>query len=98
MAMGDYTVNLGQGLIQWQSLAFEKSPEVMAIKRQAPVLVPYRSAGEFYFNRGIGITLQKGRFETTAFASYKKISGNIVSDTVCTFYKFAYIRILSNTL
>jgi hypothetical protein len=81
MAIGDYTVNLGQGLIQWQSLAFEKSPEVMAIKRQAPVLVPYRSAGEFYFNRGIGITLQKARFETTVFASYKKISGNIVNDT-----------------
>ena len=80
LAIGDYTVNLGQGLIQWQSLAFEKSPEVMAIKRQAPVLVPYRSAGEFYFNRGIGITLQKARFETTVFASYKKISGNIVND------------------
>ena len=81
IAIGDYTVNLGQGLVQWQSLAFEKSPEVMAIKRQAPVLVPYRSAGEFYFNRGIGITLQKARFETTLFGSYKKISGNIVSDT-----------------
>ena len=81
LAIGDYTVNMGQGLIQWQSLAFEKSPEVMAIKRQAPVLVPYRSAGEFYFNRGIGITLQKGKIETTLFASYKKISGNIVKDT-----------------
>lgn len=81
MAIGDFTVNMGQGLIQWQSLAFEKSPEVMAIKRQAPVLVPYRSAGEFYFNRGIGITLQAGKLETTLFASYKKISGNMVKDT-----------------
>ena len=81
IAIGDYTVNLGQGLVQWQSLAFEKSPEVMAIKRQAPVLAPYRSAGEFYFNRGIGITLQKARFETTLFGSYKKISGNVVIDS-----------------
>jgi hypothetical protein len=81
IALGDYTVNLGQGLIQWQSLAFGKSSEVMSIKRQAPVLVPYRSAGEFYFNRGIGITLQKKNIEATAFASYKKISGNIVNDT-----------------
>jgi hypothetical protein len=81
LAIGDYTVNMGQGLIQWQSLAFEKSPEVMGIKRQAPILVPYRSAGEFYFNRGIGITLQKGNIQTTLFASYKKISGNIVTDT-----------------
>ena len=45
IALGDYTVNLGQGLIQWQSLGFGKSSEVMSIKRQAPVLIPYRSAG-----------------------------------------------------
>lgn len=81
IALGDFTVNLGQGLIQWQSLAFGKSSEVMAIKRQAPVLVPYRSAGEFYFNRGFGVTLQKKNIEATVFGSYKKISGNIVNDT-----------------
>lgn len=81
IALGDYTVNLGQGLIQWQSLAFGKSPEAMFIKRQSPVLVPYRSAGEFYFNRGVAITLQKKNIETTVFASYKKISGNMVSDS-----------------
>lgn len=81
IAIGDYTVNLGQGLIQWQSLGFGKSSEVMSIKRQAPVLVPYRSAGEFYFNRGVAITIQKRNIEATAFASYKKISGNIVNDT-----------------
>jgi len=98
LAIGDYTVNLGQGLIQWQSLAFEKSPEVMAIKRQAPVLIPYRSAGEFYFNRGIGITLQKGKIETTFFASYKKISGNIVNDSSVHFTSLltsGYYRTLS---
>lgn len=81
MALGDFTVNLGQGLIQWQSLAFGKNADVMSIKRQSPVLRPYRSAGEFYFNRGIGITLQKKRMEATFFASYKKISGNLANDT-----------------
>ncbi|HWI92161.1 MAG TPA: helix-hairpin-helix domain-containing protein [Flavisolibacter sp.] len=88
LALGDYTVNLGQGLIQWQSLAFGKSAEVMSVKRQAPVLVPYRSAGEFYFNRGIGITLQKKNIEATVFSSYKKISGNIVNDTSERFTSF----------
>lgn len=81
LAIGDYAVNLGQGLIQWQSLGFGKSPEVMFIKRQAPVLMPYRSAGEFYFNRGVGITLQKKNMEATFFGSYKKISGNVINDT-----------------
>src|SRR5205814_9976728 len=38
IALGDFTVNMGQGLIQWQSLAFKKSVDVMGIKRQSPVL------------------------------------------------------------
>lgn len=82
LAVGDYTVNLGQGLIAWQSLAFGKSSEVMSIKRQSPVLLPYRSAGETNFNRGVGITLQKKKWEATLFASYKKISGTINYDTI----------------
>jgi hypothetical protein len=81
LAIGDYTVNLGQGLIQWQSLGFGKSAEVMSIKRQAPVLVPYRSAGELYFNRGVAAAISKGNMEATLFGSYKKISGNLVRDT-----------------
>jgi hypothetical protein len=81
-ALGDFTVNIGQGLIQWQSLAFKKSVDVMGIKRQSAVLRPYSSAGEFYFHRGAGLTIRKGKFETTAFASLRKISANLVADTV----------------
>jgi len=50
---------MGQGLIQWQSLAFKKSVDVTGIKRQSAVLCPYNSAGEFYFHRGAGITDQE---------------------------------------
>ena len=82
LAVGDFTVNLGQGLIQWQSLAFKKSADAMGIKRQAATLRPYGSAGEYYFNRGIGITLKKGKLETTLFASRRKLSANFVADTV----------------
>jgi len=82
LALGDFTVNMGQGLIQWQSLAFRKSVDVLGIKRQSPILRPYNSAGEFSFHRGAGITLQKGKLETTAFISYRKLSANFVADTV----------------
>lgn len=82
LALGDFTVNLGQGLIQWQSLAFKKSADAMGIKRQAATLRPYGSAGEYYFNRGIGITLKKGKLESTLFASRRKLSANFVADTV----------------
>lgn len=82
LAIGDFTVNMGQGLIQWQSLAFRKSVDVMGTKRESPVLRPYNSAGEFNFHRGAGITLQKGNVQGTAFVSYRKLSANFVADTV----------------
>ena len=59
LALGDFTVNMGQGLIQWQSLAFKKSVDVINIKREAEVLRPYNSAGEINFHRGVGITIAK---------------------------------------
>ena len=81
-ALGDFTVNLGQGLTQWQSLAFKKSADVTNIKRQLAVLRPYNSAGEINFHRGIGITLAKNNMEATTFASYKNVDGNFVVDTL----------------
>ena len=88
LAIGDYTVNLGQGLTQWQSLGFGKSVDVMNIKRQSPVLSPYRSAAEFYFNRGVGITLGWKDWEFTGFGSYKKFSGNLDIDSILRFTSF----------
>jgi DNA uptake protein ComE-like DNA-binding protein len=81
LAIGDFTVNFGQGLIQWQSLAFKKGAAVLNIKRQSAALRPYNSAGEFNFHRGAGITLQLKKWEATFFASYKKISANSIIDT-----------------
>ncbi|MEQ1676199.1 MAG: helix-hairpin-helix domain-containing protein [Chitinophagaceae bacterium] len=82
LAIGDFTVSMGQGLIQWQGLAFKKSSLVTGIKRQSAVLRPYSSAGEFYFHRGAGITIRKGKWEATAFASLRKLNANFVIDTV----------------
>lgn len=81
IAVGDFTVNLGQGLIQWQSLAFKKSSEVLGIKRQSAILRPYTSTGEFYFNRGVAATVQKGKMQATMFASNKKVSANKNADS-----------------
>jgi len=82
LALGDFTVNMGQGLIQWQSIAFSKSAEVLAVKRQLSILRPYNSSGEFYFNRGAGITLRFGKVEATGFVSLRKLSANFNTDTI----------------
>jgi hypothetical protein len=81
LAVGDFAVNLGQGLIQWQSLAFKKSVAVLNIKRETPVLRPYNAAGEINFHRGAGLTLAKNKWAATAFVSYRKLDGNLVKDT-----------------
>lgn len=81
LALGDFTVNMGQGLIQWQSLAFKKSADIMGVKRQSPVLRPYNAAGEYNFHRGAGITIRKGKLEATGFLSFRKLSSNLVTDS-----------------
>jgi hypothetical protein len=82
LAIGDFTVNMGQGLIHWQSLAFKKSVDVVGIKRQSAILRPYNSAGEFNFHRGAGVTLKKKNWELTVFGSIRKLNANFVADTV----------------
>jgi helix-hairpin-helix protein len=82
LALGDFTVNMGQGLTQWQSLAFKKGADVINIKRQSPILVPYNSAGEIYFHRGVGITLEKNNWQATVFGSYRKMDANFNVDTI----------------
>jgi len=83
LALGDFTVNMGQGLIQWQSLAFRKSPDVTAVKRQASVLRPYNSAGEYKFYRGLGITVSVApKIEATAFGSIRQLDANFQADTL----------------
>ncbi|ASZ14606.1 helix-hairpin-helix domain-containing protein [Chitinophaga pendula] len=79
LAIGDFTANLGQGLLNWQALAFDKSAAVMQIKREGDILRPYASAGEFNFFRGAGITLQQKAWQLTAFGSSRRLDGNLVS-------------------
>ncbi len=83
IALGDYTVNMGQGLTQWMSLAFKKSIAITSIKRQAAVLRPYSSPGEIFFHRGAGITIGRKNWEATIFGSYRKTDANfVVGDTL----------------
>jgi len=84
IAIGDYTVNMGQGLIQWMSLAFRKGPDILSAKRQADVLRPYNSAGEINFHRGVGVTIAKNNWEATVFGSYKNVDANFVAGDTTT--------------
>jgi hypothetical protein len=80
LALGDFTVNFGQGLIQWQSLAFGKSASVVNIKRDAQTLRPYNSSGSYNFQRGAGCVFENKHWAFTSFVSSRRLSGNIVQD------------------
>jgi hypothetical protein len=81
LALGDFTINMGQGLIQWQTFSITKSSQAMAIKREAECIKPYHAAGEFNYHRGAAIGLQKGKWQTNLFISSQRISTNMETDT-----------------
>lgn len=79
-ALGDFIINLGQGLTHWQGQAFKKTAAVLNIKRQSAVLKPYTAAGEYNFHRGAAITLRRKNWQSTFFASIRKWSAAIHED------------------
>ena len=87
-AIGDYTINLGQGLIQWQSMSFKKSSLVLAIKREGDMLRPYNSAGEYAFYRGAAIDIRKRNWEVLGFASMRNLSANLREDSLKEFESY----------
>lgn len=82
LIIGDYAVNLGQGLMMWQSMAFRKSSEVMSIKRQDPVIRPYHSFGEYLFQRGVASTFVYRSWSITGFVSLRQMDAVIRTDSV----------------
>ncbi len=79
LAIGDYQIQYGQGLALWSGLAFGKSAIVRNMKRNGQGIRPYTSVDENLFMRGAAATLGFGKFEVTAFGSYKSIDGNLAS-------------------
>jgi hypothetical protein len=73
-------------------LAFKKSADVLAIKRQGQALQPYNSTGEYNFHRGVGVTLQKNAVQCTVFGSLRKLSANLVSDSISSIQTIGYYR------
>lgn len=79
LAIGDYGVSLGQGLIFFTGFNYGKSAQVATIKRSGRQLRAYSSVNEVNFLRGAGATLGLGDdVEVSLFASYQSIDGNVV--------------------
>ena len=77
LVLGDYTVNMGQGLIQWQGMTLGMGAGLVTTEKQSSILHPYSSPGEVSFYRGAGITLKKRNWELTGFFSSRHIDATI---------------------
>jgi hypothetical protein len=79
VALGDYQVSFGQGLILYSGFGYGKSSLVMNVKRTAPTLRRYSSVNEAQFFRGAGTTLSFGdHLEVTALASFRRRDANLL--------------------
>jgi len=80
VALGDYQIQIGQGLNLWSGYAFGKTADVTNIKKSANPLRPYTSVDETRFMRGAAVDLGFGDFSLTSFASIKKVDASLMSD------------------
>lgn len=79
LALGDFAVNMGQGLIMFDGFGTGKGAYVMEMKRLGNPIRPYTSAGEVLYKRGGALNLEFGKHvEIMAFGSYRKRDANVV--------------------
>ena len=72
-ALGDYQVQIGQGLNFWSGFAFGKTSEVTNVKKSATTIRPYTSTDESRFLRGAAVELGYKQFSLLLFGSKKKM-------------------------
>jgi hypothetical protein len=79
--VGDYQVQVGQGLNIWSSYAFGKTADIATMKRTANPLKAYTSVDEARFLRGAAVDLSYRNFDLLLFASRKKVDAAIIADS-----------------
>lgn len=79
---GDYTVNFGQGLIQWQGFGFGKGGGIATVKKQGESIDSYHGANEFNFHRGLAAMTRFKKMESTFFVSKRLHDGNFDGDSI----------------
>ena len=85
IALGDYQIQLGQGLILGAGFNPGKGSEtITTIRRASTGIRPYSSVLESGFFRGAAATYSVGRFDLTGFYSNQLQDANVQQDTTFT--------------
>ncbi|RDC63854.1 ComEA family DNA-binding protein [Adhaeribacter pallidiroseus] len=82
LAIGDYQMQFGQGLLLAGGFAVGKGAETITTLRRSNLGIrPYSSVLEAAFFRGAAVTYTWGSWESTLFYSQKNLDGNLQSST-----------------
>ncbi|MDY0200510.1 MAG: helix-hairpin-helix domain-containing protein [Bacteroidales bacterium] len=82
LVIGDFNADFGQGLALWTSASFGKSPDPLGVRKRAKGIFRSSSTNENRFLRGVGASVALGKFQLSAFGSYKKIDANLTDSIV----------------
>ena len=77
IVLGDFAMQVGQGLVLWNGLNFGKGAWVGTAAKQGVGLRSYSSMNEQNFNRGLAVKLEFSRWSWTPFVAYNRLSGNV---------------------
>ena len=78
--IGDYTVNIGQGLIQWQGYSMGPSNQLSSGFRQGPLIRTHRGTDENKFHRGVAFVFHKKGITLSLLGSSQHVDANIILD------------------
>lgn len=82
LVIGDFQFEFGQGLSLWSNYSFSKGSDAISVlPRNGRGIVPYLSADENQFLRGIAATIDYNNFSFSGFFSSRFLDGNIDSTT-----------------
>lgn len=82
VAIGDYSISMGQGLIMHNSFGGGKSSYVMKVRKSGRTIKPYGSINESNFLRGIAASSSLKNWKATVFGSVKKVDASAIRDSV----------------
>ncbi|MFN5879624.1 MAG: hypothetical protein ACK44B_12200 [Flavobacteriales bacterium] len=82
IVVGDYQIQIGQGLSLWSGYAFGKTADVTNIKRSAIPIRAYTSVDETRFLRGAAVDLGLENVSMTLFGSVKKVDATLFADSL----------------
>ncbi len=82
VALGDYQIQIGQGLNLWSGYAFRKTADAVNVKKNANPIRPYTSVDENRFLRGAAADFGYKNFSLLVFASIKRVDATTYVDSV----------------